>query len=330
MALNLDAVHSARKPGRRLTRLDVARGVALVAMAIYHFTWDLEFFGYVPPGMTAEGGWKLFARAIASSFLFLAGFSLVLGHHPFIHWRPFAKRLAMIVAAALAITAATWFAFPERFIFFGILHSIAAASVVGLLFLRLPPLVTALVAVGVIAAPSYLRGPFFDTPWLWWVGLSSVNPPSNDYVPLFPWLGPALFGIAAARVAKHRGWLGALAGAERPPAPARALAFAGRHSLAVYLLHQPVLIALVYLASLVVPAPGADPAVAYQRSCVASCSTGQSEAFCTPFCACTLESLNAQGLFDDLLAGSLDPAEDPRAVDMANQCTAEILGGSGQ
>ena len=53
MALNLDAVHSARKPGRRLTRLDVARGVALVAMAIYHFTWDLEFFGYVPPGMTA-------------------------------------------------------------------------------------------------------------------------------------------------------------------------------------------------------------------------------------------------------------------------------------
>ena len=40
-------------------------------MAVYHFTWDLEFFGYAEPGMTAVGGWKMFARCIASSFLFL-------------------------------------------------------------------------------------------------------------------------------------------------------------------------------------------------------------------------------------------------------------------
>jgi uncharacterized membrane protein len=62
----------------RLTRIDIARGVALIAMAIYHFGWDLEFFGYMAPATTAHGGWKLFARCIASSFLFLVGFSLVL------------------------------------------------------------------------------------------------------------------------------------------------------------------------------------------------------------------------------------------------------------
>ena len=63
---------------RRIEWLDVARGAALIAMAVYHFTWDLEFFGYVLPGTTGFGAWKLFARCIASSFLFLVGISLVL------------------------------------------------------------------------------------------------------------------------------------------------------------------------------------------------------------------------------------------------------------
>ena len=54
--------------GNRIDAIDIARGIALLAMAIYHFTWDLEFFGYAEPGLTAVGGWKLFARAIASSF----------------------------------------------------------------------------------------------------------------------------------------------------------------------------------------------------------------------------------------------------------------------
>lgn len=325
----ISGVAAGRFDKRRLARLDMARGLALVAMAIYHFTWDLEFFGYLDAGTASQGGWKLFARAIASSFLFLAGFSLVLGHHPAIRWRAFARRFAMIVAAAALITIATYVATPDRFIFFGILHSIAMASLIGLAFLRLPPVVTLVAGCLVIMAPLYLRAPVFDTPALWWMGLAPQNPPSNDYVPMFPWLAPALFGIAAARFAKASGRLTMLASDGAPSTGARALAFAGRHSLVVYLLHQPILIGIVYSVSLIAPPPAADPAVSYGRSCQASCAAEQSEGFCERYCDCTFDGLDSADLIDDLFASRLDPVNDPRARAIADQCVADILGGDG-
>src|SRR5690606_4647047 len=124
-------------PRRRIELVDCARGLALVAMAIYHFTWDLDFFGYIEPGSSVVGGWRIFARSIAISFLFIVGFSLFLANGTGFRRGPFFKRLALIVAAALAITAVTMLATPEAFIFFGILHHIALASVLGLAFLRL-------------------------------------------------------------------------------------------------------------------------------------------------------------------------------------------------
>ena len=141
----------------RIEALDLARGFALAAMAVYHFAWDLEFFGYAPPGMTALGGWKLFARCIASSFLFLVGVSLFLAHAQRIRWPGFLRRLAMVAGAAAAISVATYFAVPGAFIFFGILHQIALASLLGLAFLRLPALLTLAVAAAVIVAPTFLR-----------------------------------------------------------------------------------------------------------------------------------------------------------------------------
>lgn len=77
----------------RIDTIDLARGLALVAMAIYHFAWDLEFFGYAEPGLTALPGWKLFARSIASSFLFLVGVSLVLAHGRGIRWKGFWRQI---------------------------------------------------------------------------------------------------------------------------------------------------------------------------------------------------------------------------------------------
>ena len=77
MTDNLSSISPA-KP--RLGRLDVLRGIALIAMAAYHTGWDFEFFGYLEPGTTGQGAWKLYARIIASTFLMLVGFSLVLGH----------------------------------------------------------------------------------------------------------------------------------------------------------------------------------------------------------------------------------------------------------
>lgn len=122
----------------RVELVDVARGLALVAMAIYHFVWDLDFFGYIDPGTSITGGWRIFARCIAISFLFIVGVSLYLANTQGFRRKSYIRRLAMIVAAALAITMATLLATPDAFIFFGILHHIALASVLGLAFLRLP------------------------------------------------------------------------------------------------------------------------------------------------------------------------------------------------
>lgn len=238
-------------PTKRLYLIDYARGVAIIAMAIFHFTWDLEFFGFVEPGLTSTFEWKTFARCIASSFLFLAGISLILGHDPVIRLKPFINRMIWLVGAAAMISAATFYAMPNAPIFFGILHSIAAASVIGLLLRKLPPVLLVLLAVLVFFAPFYLRSEMFDIPLLWWVGLNANIPRSNDYVPLLPWLAPFLIGMAVAKHSKTKGLFEKLRDRQSPPKHifSKALSFAGRHSLATYLLHQPILLGLVWLAA---------------------------------------------------------------------------------
>jgi uncharacterized membrane protein len=286
---------------RRLPRIpliDQLRGVALIAMAIYHFTWDLGFFGYIEPETATTGGWKIFARVIAGSFLFLVGFSLVLGHVQGFRPKPFLLRLGKIALAAALITVATWFAFPQTFIFFGILHAIAATSLVGLLFLRLPIIVTLLAAAAAVAAPVYLRAPLFDHPALWWVGLSVNVPRSNDYVPMLPWLAPVLFGIVLARLFVASALPQRLAGFGGATKVwwKSLLEKAGRHSLAIYLIHQPILIALVYGFSLLVPAPAADPVIGYTKSCMRACESERGAGFCQSFSptSCAVRSMRAK------------------------------------
>lgn len=289
-------------------------------MAIYHFAWDLEFFGYAEPGMTAFGGWKLFARCIASSFLFLVGVSLVLAHAKGIRWAGFWKRLSMVAAAALAITAITWYATPNSFIFFGILHQIALASVLGLAFLRLPPLLTLVVAALVIAAPHYLRSAFFDQPLLLWVGLSTVPPRSNDFVPLFPWFGAVLIGIASAQFALKAGIFDRLARLQ-PGAWSRPLSFFGRHSLAFYLIHQPVLISLVWAFSQVFPAPVETREVGFLKSCQVSCEQSRDTEFCSRYCVCMLDELQKDDSLDRMYAADTSPELKAHVADAADMCS---------
>lgn len=318
--MSIDAALPARS--KRVVVIDVMRGVALLAMASYHFTWDLEFFGYAEPGLTAFGNWKIYARCIASTFLFLVGVSLVLAHGNGIRWNGFWKRLAMVVAAALVITAGTFFAFRDAFIFFGILHQIALASLLGLAFLRLPALVTALVAAAVIALPLYLRSPFFDHPALWWVGLSTTNPRSNDYVPLFPWFGAVLAGMAVTKLASTSGLLTRLA--ELSPGKwARPLVFIGRHSLAFYLIHQPVMIACVWAFSQIMPAQVEAPQVSFLKLCQASCEESRDTAFCTTYCGCMLDAMQGEDMLTRLDSGDQSPQLKAHVNELAGMCSAQ-------
>ncbi|KXF77385.1 hypothetical protein ATN84_08320 [Paramesorhizobium deserti] len=307
----------------RLARIDIARGVALIAMAIYHTGWDFEFFGYLAPGTTAHGGWKLFARMIASSFLILVGFSLVLAHLQGIRWRPFGTRLAQITAAALAISLVTWFITPDSFVFFGILHQIALASCLGLLFLQLPIPVLLLAAAAVIAAPFYLRSALFDHPVLWWVGLSTFNPRSNDYVPLFPWFGAVLGGMALARLFQRFRLMPLLQNGTGLLFLDRPLRFIGTHSLAFYLVHQPVLIGCVLLVSQLFPPAVAPPEALFARSCEQSCAAANDAQFCQRFCSCVIGELEKAAMFDDVIAGRIDTQSDPTVLGIAGSCTSK-------
>ena len=246
------AAESAGQPGdsrlktrRRVQAVDMARGAALAAMAVYHFSWDLSFYGLADIPVTSATGWIIFARMIAGSFLALVGVSLVLASRGGINWQAYGRRLAQVVVAAAVITIATWFAFPDAFIFFGILHAVALFSLLALAFLRLPVVVTLACAALAFAAPSLVSDPLFDQPKLLWTGLGTVFPPSNDYVPLFPWFGTTLAGLALGKITENAGLWERLSSWRTDTAPARLASFAGRHSLIVYLAHQPILLALL-------------------------------------------------------------------------------------
>ena len=235
---------SARLPAR-IDAIDVARAVALGMMAVYHFGFDLLILGFWSIDVTSQPGWVALARATAASFLFLAGVGIVLATREGVRWGAFLRRLGMVGGAAALISAITWFAIPDAWIFHGILHMIALGSVLALGLRLLPWYALVTLAVFAMAAPSFAWPRVFDHPGLWFLGLARVDIFSNDFVPVFPWMAPMLLGLAAGKV------LGAL-----PAAPGwtlwraegrvpRAAAFLGRHSLAVYLVHQPIFFAVL-------------------------------------------------------------------------------------
>lgn len=320
MTSDLSTETPSRKP--RQAWLDIARGFALLPMASYHFMWDLADFGYIAADFPTSGWPKIYARAIASTFLFLAGYSLYLAHGSGFNARGFLKRLGVITLAAGAVSLGTYLWMPGGFIYFGILHAMATASVIGLVFLRAPAIVTLVVAAAAFAAPHVIPlGGVFNEPWLWWLGLADQNRPSFDFVPMLPWLAPFLAGLAVSRVVSAR--IPSAANNLGKTAQNRwktALATIGRHSLVFYLAHQPVLIAILYGVSLVAPPPAVDPREAYIQNCRPSCERNQTPEFCQSFCGCTLESLSKTDLLASFQSGAISVSDD-RIKDIAFQCS---------
>ncbi len=301
----------------------MARGIALAAMIVYHGAWDLSFLNLITTEVVSDPAWRWFARTIAGSFLFLSGIALVLAHRNGFRRRAFFVRLAKIAAAALAVTVATFIIFPDSYIFFGILHAIAASSVIALPFLRAPFWITALVAALVLVMPWFLTSPAFDQPWLDWLGLGQTVPRTNDYIPIFPWTGLVLAGVAAARSPLMKPHLVRLSQTDDSNVITRALAVAGRWSLIVYLVHQPILFgAFSALLAVTGPNPQAE-ARPFLRECQAGClSSNDNEAMCRRTCHCMVGLMRREGLWTDALAGRLGAEDQTRVSGMAQQCLA--------
>jgi len=232
----------------RLPLVDVLRGFAVAQMIVYHFIYDLDHFGYVQLAMTRDQPWLGWRTLIVTQFLLLVGVSLVLrlAHQP--GWRDFGWRWAQVAAAAALVSAGSWLMFGPRFIYIGILHFIALA----LLIARpLAPLRqwNLLLAAAAFAAWWLYRDPAFNPAPANIVGFVTIKPRTEDYVPLFPWLAAVFAGVGLGSLWQRRGF--ALAPSwQRPNArPPRLLVLLGTWALTVYLLHQPVMIGMLWLVS---------------------------------------------------------------------------------
>ncbi len=226
----------------RLLRLDALRGLAIVWMAIFHFSFDLRHFGFTQADFYRDPFWTGQRTAIVSLFLLCAGAGQAVAMAQRQSWPRFWRRWAQVAGCALLVSAGSWFMFPKSFISFGVLHGMA----VMLLILRLagprvPVAVALLLGLVAVLLPLALHHPLFDSRWLNWTGLVTRLPITEDYVPVLPWLGVMLWGFALIRWRPEL-LQGAL------PRLLHPLALLGRWSLSFYMLHQPVLIGLLTLA----------------------------------------------------------------------------------
>jgi len=107
-------------------------------MAAFHLIWDLGNFGYIDRDFPYSPSVKLFGHAIAIAFLFIVGVSLVVARARGAGSRAFWRRFFLIAGAAALVSLGTYIAFPQAFVFFGILHCIALASLLAAPLLPLP------------------------------------------------------------------------------------------------------------------------------------------------------------------------------------------------
>ena len=227
-------------PPPRFPLIDGLRGMAVCMMVAYHFLFDTTYFGLTHFRMLDEPGWIAWRSVIVSCFLLLTGVGLVLAQRHAA--RSIVRRSAQIGASAALVTVGSYLIFPASFIYFGVLHFNLLAS---LLCLPLRKQATWTLPLGILALAAGLAygNPVFDPKALNWIGFVAHKPITEDYVPLFPWLGMVLIGMAIGQRWLRHGYA-------LPPSLAtlsahlpKWLSGLGRHSLLVYLIHQPILFA---------------------------------------------------------------------------------------
>lgn len=239
--------------------VDALRGLAMLWMTAFHFCFDLNHFGYIQQDFYRNPLWTWQRTLIVSLFLLCAGMGQAVAQQQGQSWFRFWRRWGQIVACAALVSVGSWLMYPKSFIYFGVLHGMAALLIVARLTAHWGGWLWLLggVAIGFKFAAAYVlesSAPaalvaHFNSPALNWLGLITRLPVTEDYLPLLPWLGLVWWGVAAGR------WLsaGAVQAMAQPlPGVLKPLVVLGRWSLSYYMLHQPVMmgafIALAWLS----------------------------------------------------------------------------------
>jgi len=236
---------------QRLDALDALRGLAMLWMTGFHFCFDLNHFGYIRQNFYDDPVWTWQRSLIVSLFLFCAGMGQALALAQGQGWVRFWRRWVLVAGCALLVTLGSWVMYPNSLIYFGVLHGMALMLIVARLtahwgrwlwllgVLAIASKFIAAYAIGIWASSQFAD--IINAPAVNWLGWISKKPVTQDYVPLFPWLGVMWWGLAAGTEWRRSG----ITVMVMPSA--RWLATLGRWSLSYYMLHQPVMIGLLWL-----------------------------------------------------------------------------------
>lgn len=229
----------------RFIELDLLRTLAIAMMIVYHTAFDLStYFRFsIDP---FHAGWWLLGRMTVTLFLLLVGASFVISWERRSQTCTFFdcclhawKRAGQLLLIALGISALTYVIDPETFVRFGALHAIAISIALLPLFRRLREW-NALLGSAIIFFGHSIAGLTVNTPLLLPLGFKPPAFTSVDYLPLLPWFGVVLLGLALGDILYVR----LRRTASLPPRALSVLAVPGRHALAIYLVHQPILLAV--------------------------------------------------------------------------------------
>lgn len=222
----------------RFDILDAWRSLAIVLMLVYHFLFDLYIFGVMTPEQLFCTPLHVMQKFICCSFILLAGMSARFSRSNLRHG------LTVLLAGVVVEICA---AVGGQTIRFGILMFMGTSMLLyhfaGKWLQKIPgPLLTVGCGVLFFVTKQWTARTVVSTRWLYPLGFLSPGFYSADYFPLFPWLFLFLFGTVLGGLCLERRHSGLLTA--RLPA---AVTWLGRHSLLVYVLHQPILYGISYL-----------------------------------------------------------------------------------
>ena len=234
---------------KRIWELDALRGLCILGMVIVHFVYDLvELYALVP---MAYPKWFAFVKDWGGVlFLLLSGTCATLGSG---HTR----RGLLVFACGMVCTAVTLgmyllgFSGKEIIIYFGVLHCLGVCMLLWGGFRKLPTWALGVLGAALTAAGLWLRTRYVSFPWLIVLGFVPDWFASSDYFPLLPNLGFFLLGAVLGRTV-YRQKTTRLPKVNAASPALRFLTLCGRHSLGIYLLHQPILAGIMTLAAMIV------------------------------------------------------------------------------
>lgn len=224
---------------KRIWELDAFRGLCILGMVIVHFIYDLA-----PQDPSAL--YLLMLDWGGVLFVLLSGICATLGSKSL-------RRGAIVFGCGILVSAVTYgmyrlgLADQGIVIYFGILHCLGVCMMLWPLLRKLSAPVLAATAIPAVMLGLWMDGlPGVETLWLMPLGLPWQGFRSSDYFPLLPYLGWFLLGAAIGKTL-YRRKVSLFPGVDADkPVPAF-LRLCGRHSLVIYLLHQPILLAVISL-----------------------------------------------------------------------------------